>query len=404
MTPSSDLKLPAIAAVATAVAVATIYTTQPIFAEIAAYFTVSTVQARMSFFVATLAYALSFFAFGPLSDRLPAKRLASVGGVALALFTACAPFVGSFTWFVVVLALAGVAAAAVPAALFALMARIAPPGSVGTYFGLMIAASVGGITLGRTLGGVVAGWAGWQQAFVIMAVLNLASVLLLQALPGSAAQDDGPSLRLREVYANAVAMYADARVVRLLAVGALLFFGYLGTVTFLTFRLAGQPFQFSSETIGYISLAGLIALVGAPAAGQLINRWGARAVALAGLGVCASGVATLGLAQTALAITVGLLLVFLGVFSCQPAVMVLLSKAVGPQRRGTASSAYLLACLGAGSLSSFALGPVWTSLGWTGIIAAALGCLAMAAVLAIRLRPASHVQVAASVGRHRAHA
>lgn len=402
MAPPSDLKLPAIAAVATTVAVATIYMTQPIFADIAANFTVSIVQARMSFFVATLAYALSFFAFGPLSDRISAKWLASAGGMGVALFTFCAPLVGAFVWFVVVLALAGAAAAAVPAALFALMARIAPPGSVGTYFGLIIAASVGGITLGRTLGGVVAGWAGWQQAFLIMAVLNLASVLLLQGLPDSAGQSDGPTLR--GVYANALAMYADGRVVRLLALGALLFFGYLGTVTFLTFRLAGEPFQLTSEAIGYISLAGLIALVGAPAAGKLISRWDARTVALVGLGVCATGVATLWLAQNAVLITIGLLLVFLGVFSCQPAVMVLLAKAVGPHRRGTASSAYLLACLGAGSLSSFALGPIWTSLGWTGVIITALGCLVMAAVLAIPRRPTSRVRMAARRGRHRAHA
>jgi YNFM family putative membrane transporter len=63
----------------------------------------------------------------------------------------------------------------------------------------------------------------------------------------------------------------------------------------------------------------------------------------------------------------GLLLLFLGVYACQPLVFLLIGQNVPKESIGSASSLYILFCIGGGSLSSIFLGPVWRSYGWHGI-------------------------------------
>ncbi|MFC2167330.1 hypothetical protein ACFLQZ_05135, partial [Acidobacteriota bacterium] len=63
----------------------------------------------------------------------------------------------------------------------------------------------------------------------------------------------------------------------------------------------------------------------------------------------------------------GLLLLFLGVYACQPLVFLLIGQNAPKESIGSALSLYILFCIGSGSLSSIFLGPVWRSYGWYGI-------------------------------------
>ncbi|WP_137992722.1 MFS transporter [Streptomyces vilmorinianum] len=379
--PPASVRAPVIGAVSTCLVVATVYMTPPIFLEIAQTLRVDPVDARLAFFYVSLTYSLSFFVFGPLSDRFQAKTLATWGTVALVVLLAAASRAQSFGLFIAELAAAGVAAAAIPAATLALMPRIAPPGRAGTYFGVVIAASVAGITVGRSATGIVAGWLGWRSAVLLLALLNAVCLLALAALPRTETADRTTSAL--DAYRQALRMFTRGRVVRLLGIGALLFFGYLGAVTFLTFRLADPPFGLGASAIGLVSAIGLGALFGAPLSGAMIPRLGARRVVLAALPTALAGILVLAVAPSTPLVAVGLLLVFLGVFSCQPAVLVLLSEAVPAHNRGSASSSYMLTCLCSGSLSTMALGPVWRSHAWPGVITVACAAILAAILLAL---------------------
>ncbi|MGW3293148.1 MFS transporter [Streptomyces xiamenensis] len=379
--PATALRVPVTAAAATCCAVSTVYLTQPVFPEIAASLDTGAQSVRLAFTVTTLAYALAFFLFGPLTDRVRTSVLGGWGAVAVALLLPAAAAAPNLPLFSALLTVAGIAAAAVPAAMIALMPRIAPPGRTGLYFGLIIGATVAGITLGRSFTGLVAGWAGWREAMLLLALLNLAAAFAVTRLPAPpAAALNSPGLA--QAYRAAARMTTHPPVLRPLAIGSLLFFGYLGVITFLTYRLRGEPFGYGAGAIGAVSLAGLIGVAGAPLAGRLSSRIGARRMVLLGLALVAAGIGALGVATGPVLLTAGVLLVFLGVFSCQPAVLVLLARAAPPERAGAASSLYLLVCLLAGSLSSAALGPVWSAGGWaavTGTGAAAIaGALALA--------------------------
>ncbi|MFJ8650539.1 MFS transporter [Streptomyces sp. NPDC093546] len=384
---SPPVRAPVIGAVSTCLVVATVYMTPPVFPQIAQTLGVDPVDARLAFFFVSLAYSLSFFVFGPLSDRFQARSLALWGTAALVVLLVAASRATTFGVFIALLAAAGVAAAAIPAATLALMPRIAPPGKAGAYFGVVIAASVAGITVGRSATGIVAGWLGWRSAILLLALLNAACLLALAALPRTDVA--GRHTTALSAYGQALRMFTRGRVVRLLLVGALLFFGYLGAVTFLTYRLVGPPFGLGASAIGLISAIGLGALFGAPLSGALVSRVGARAVVLSALPTALAGVLVLAVAPSTPLVALGLLLVFLGVFSCQPAVLVLLSQAVPEHNRGSASSSYMLTCLCAGSLSTVALGPVWRGGGWTGVVTTACVSITAAILLALfTTRPA----------------
>jgi YNFM family putative membrane transporter len=88
-------------------------------------------------------------------------------------------------------------------------------------------------------------------------------------------------------------------------------------------------------------------------------------------------------AQSAGLIIAGVLLMFLGVFSCQPAIFTMISAQVPSARRGAASSLYLLTCLGAGSAASGSLGGVWSQYGFQGIAISSSGMILLAAVILI---------------------
>ena len=369
----------AIACLTTCVAVAMVYASQAVFSDIAARYGVPVSDARLSFSACSIAYALAFFVLGPLSDRLSARALAAAGLLGTAAATALAAASGSMAAFLAASAVQGAAAAAVPVAMFALLPRLARQEQLGTFFGCIIAASVFGVTLGRAGMGLLTAALGLGEAQRACAGLLMALVTLLPLLPAEALASSG---RVdAQAYARSLHMLASPGLRRLLATGFLLFFGYLGTVTFLTLRLHEAPFLLDSATIGWISLLGLGASLGAPVSGRLTVRHGPLSVGIAGLCIVMAAIAVLALARTTGGVGVGLFLIFLGTFVCQPAVFVQIAARVPADRRGAASSLYLLVCLGAGSLSSAVLGPLWTRAGWNGVTLACMAALSCSLLL-----------------------
>lgn len=372
--PASSTATAAIACMTTCFAVASVYVMQPVFAEVASRFQVTIGDARLAFSVVSIAYALAFFFLGPLSDRIDPKKMAAAGLVLSAGAMVTASLASDYRQLLVLLAVQGASAAVVPAAMFALMPRVAPKAMIGTYFGFVIAASVLGITLGRSGMGLLAARFGLAGALQVCAAVLAVAALLNQALPRSPAPG-ASGATLGRSYADALAMLVRPSLMRLFGAGFLLFFGYLGVLTFLTLRLHQAPFLFDSAAIGSISLLGMSALFGAPLSGRLTARVGSLPVAVGGLVIVLAAIACLTVATDVHLLAAGLFLLFLGVFSCQPAVFVRITERVGPAQRGAASALYLLTCLGAGSLSSLLLGGVWTHGGWVAVTSVGAGAV-----------------------------
>ena len=233
--------------------------------------------------------------------------------------------------------------------------------------GSIVAAGTLGVIAGRVSMGLLTSAFGWQVSFrMVSFVLIFLSGLTFFALVEKHAEQPKNQATLTRLYANAMRLFLKPEIVSMLLAGFSLIFGFLGMVTFLTYRLVAPPFNFSSGEIGWISFAGITALI-APFAGNLSQKIGTYKIIFASLMICLLSFQLMGWFPSTPLTVIGLLLLFLGVYACQPLLFLMIGQNAPRETLGSASSLYILFCIGGGSLSSIFLGPVWRSYGWPGI-------------------------------------
>ena len=375
-----------IACMITMLAVSTVFMTQSIFPEISASFKINLTQARLSFSVVSLCYALSFFFIGPVLDQYSLPKVAVFGLSLLSLdllFASCAPH---FNLFIFSMGLTGFCAALIPATMFPYVATTAPKNKMGLYVGLIVLSATIGVIFGRVSMGILTSLAGWRVSFRIFMVVIVCFLLVtFFSLARNHRKTVPKKASLFTLYKDSMKRILNGKVASLLLAGFSLFFGFLGMITFLTYRLAQPPFSFSAGEIGWISLAGLTAVV-APFSGALSQKTGIFKLIFPGLSLCLLSLQILGWCDSVLLIVVGLLFLFLGVYSCQPLIFLLIGEHIPKESIGNASSLYILFCIGGGSLSSVVLGPVWSRFGWPGITLACSLSIALSILLMITIR------------------
>ncbi|MFC2169622.1 MFS transporter [Acidobacteriota bacterium] len=348
-------------------AVSTVFMTQSIFLELSESFKIDITQARFSFSIVSLFYSASFFFLGPAADKFDLPKIAVTGLLLLSITVFCSSYAASFSLFIIAMALMGICAALIPASMFPHIAKTSPKNKIGIYMGSIVAAGILSVIFGRVSMGLLTSSIGWQFSFRIVSfVIFFLSALTFLSLVEKHDEKSKNHQKLSRLYANSIRLFFNPKILSLLLAGFSLFFGFLGMVTFLTYRLIAPPFNFSSGEIGWISFAGITALI-APFAGNLSQKIGTYKIIFSGLVVCLLSFQLMGWFQSITLTALGLLLLFFGVYACQPLVFLLIGQNVLKESIGSASSLYILFCIGGGSLSSIFLGPVWRSYGWHGI-------------------------------------
>ena len=116
--------------------------------------------------------------------------------------------------------------------------------------GSIIAAGTLGVIFGRAIMGLLTSMMGWQFSFRIVAfVLFILSALTFFLLVEI---HDGKSINnehIARLYASSMRLFFNSKILSLLLAGFTLFVGFLGMVTFLTYRLIAPPFNFSSGEV-----------------------------------------------------------------------------------------------------------------------------------------------------------
>ena len=348
-------------------AVSTVFMTQSIFLELSESFKIDITQARFSFSIVSLFYAVAFIFLGPATDKFDLPKISVTGLILLSITVFYSSHAANFSLFLVAMALIGIFAALIPASMFPHIAKTSPKNKIGIYMGSIVASGTLGVTLGRVSMGLLTSIVGWQFSFKIVSfVLFFLSALTFLSLVEKHDEKSENHQKLTKLYANSMRLFLNPKILSLLLAGFTLFVGFLGMVTFLTYRLIGPPFYFSSGEVGWISFAGITALI-APFAGNLSQKIGRYKIIFSAILVCLLSFQLMGWFESITLTTLGLLLLFLGVYTFQPILFLIVGQNVPKESIGSASSLYILFCIGGGSLSSIFLGPVWRSYGWHGI-------------------------------------
>jgi MFS transporter, YNFM family, putative membrane transport protein len=368
----------AIACLMVMIAVATVFMTQPIFLEIATTFRLELSKARLAFSVTSLCYSAGFFFIGSLADRFNLPKMAVAGLVTLSVMIFLASLTTCFPLFLMAMGLIGFSAALIPAALFPHMALVAPKEKLGLYVGAIVASGTVGVVVGRVAIGLLTAQFGWPVAFRLISVLLfILAALGFFVLVEQSTQRTPSPLSIPALYLRSIKLLFSLKTLALLVTGFFLFFGFLGMLTIVTYRLVAPPFLFTTREVGWISLAGFTALI-APFSGALSQKTGIFKVSLPGLFLCLVAVQFMGWFNSVPVITLGLILLFAGTYCCQPLLFLLIGQSVPKESLGSASSLYIVVCIGGGSLSSIVLGPIWTAFGWSGVTLACTVSLALA--------------------------
>lgn len=356
---------------------ATMYSTQAILPELSRDFGVSPSRAGLSISVVVIAVAIGGFAWGPVSDRIGRPRtfrLASLLlvpptiGVALApgfeTLLACRTLQG--------LCMPGLLAVGAPYVVEAFVPRIGAR-AMGYYVSALVAGGLVG-RLGVALASAVVGW---RVAIGVLAVFPLAAALAMRSglpEPDLPPRGGGIAHHLR-----------NPRLLGVSVGGAAFFFTFVGTFTYVTYRLGEPPFSYSVAAASLVFLLWLTGLA-APVAGHFADRIGWRRLALGTVGLAGAGV-LLTLPDVLPLLVLGLACIAGAMFTAYTATQLGVSD-VARVDRGAATALYFGLYYAGGALGAYVPGLAWEAWGWDGVAATGVAALAVAAAaLGIAARP-----------------
>jgi predicted MFS family arabinose efflux permease len=370
-------------AVASGLAVASVYYVQPLLDAIAHDFGMSHAAAGIVFTTTQAGYGLGLLLLAPLGDRLDPRRLlvgqslllaAALTGVALARSSAA-----------VLLAFAAVGMLAVIAQVsVAYAAFLAPASERGRAVGAVTSGIVGGILLARTGAGALSDFLGWRGVYLLAALGTLASAaLLMKALRRQPRPAASTRLAFLPLLGSIFALFAAEPVLRIRAMLALLVFAAVTTLlTPMVLALTAPPFVLSHAEVGWFGLSGVAGMVGARCAGRLSDRGHAQRATGVGLAcMLFSWLPSALLPFSPWGLVIGCIAIDFGLQAVHVANQNVIYR-VRPQARSRIAAGYMVFYSAGCAIGAIASTTVYAQAGWHGVCV--LGAALSAAALGLR--------------------
>ncbi|MBZ5486316.1 MFS transporter [Halomonas aquamarina] len=342
-----------------------LYVPQPLLPELKAAFDVSTLGVSLLMSVATLSLALALLVFGPLSDAIGRESIMRItlllaGGLSLAL-----AFAPNFESLLLLRLLQGFVLGGLPAVAIAWMGdafeKPALLSAVGLYIG---ANSLGGIS-GRLVGGAAAGIGGPQAAFVAVGLMTLVGCALFWRLLPDSRTFVPQRFELRRALADLLGHLRTPVLLAAYCLGGINFLIFINQYSYITFRLAAEPYHLAASGLGLIFLTYLGGTFGSTVSGRLAQRFSPATCMMAGVIILMAGTAVT-LSRSLELIILGLTINAFGFFMAHS----LASSWVGRYAqgaRGSASALYLVFYYVGASLGGVWLEFFWQADGWHGV-------------------------------------
>lgn len=354
---------------------AQLYSTQAVLPLMSRELGVTAAEAALTISLATVGLAVTVIPWSFLADRIGRVRAMTWGISAATVLGLLVPLATSFPLLLALRTLEGMALGGIPAIAIAYLNE-----EVNKAHTAMAAGSyVAGTTLGGLAGRLVAGPAGelwgWRAAALSVSVLaTVAAILFLVLVPKARRFAPAPARGMRGAARTLGTHLRNSRLLALYVQAFLLMGGFVAVYNYLGFRLSAEPFSLPATVISLIFLAYLAGTVTSRWAGGLTERFGRRAVLLAGIALMTAGLA-LTLTGMLVLILVGLL-IFTGGFFAAHSIGAGWTGAIAVSGRAQAASLYNLAYYLGSSVIGWAGGIVFQSLGWTALAVTviALGC------------------------------
>ncbi len=366
-----------------------LYAPQALLPELAREFGVSAAQISVMITASTLAIALTAPFTGAAADVLGRKRLIMAAMFAVTVpvlmeTVATAPGTLIFWRFIEGLLL--------PPIFTVVLAYVGdewPPAEVVGVAGLYVSASSLGGFCGRLIPGIVGDVAGWRYAFLAIAAIGLAGAIVVAAkLPKEKrfVRSDGFLASGRQMLRH----LGNLQLVATCVVGFGVLFNFIAIFTYVSFRLAAPPYNFTPSLLGAVFFTYLVGAVATPWTGRVVMRYGRRALMI--------GVISVWLVGLALLLASPLALILIGLSLCAGCGMLCQATSTGyvtasaNEGRSSAIGLYVSSFYTGGSVGGVAAGALWSAAGWWGVVALSAAVVAMMGMIVILVWSAKPVR------------
>ena len=368
-----------------------LFATQAILPALAKAYGVSPAAMGLAVNASTLGMAVAGLAVAFFSRHID-RRLGTAASLGLlAVPTALLAAAPDLATFAALRVAQGLCMATAFALTLSYLAEHCSAADTAGAFAAYISGNVASNLVGRLMAASLVDHLGIAENFIAFSALNLAGAVLVwfwlgRAAPAPMAAAGRSPLSLWAEHLRNGALRAS------FAIGFLILFAFIGTFSYVNFVLVREPLSFSMMAVGFVYFVFLPAVLTTPLAGRAVERfgtrgtfWGAVAVALAGLPLL--------VLPSVPGVLAGLAMVGAGTFFAQATATGFVGRAATSDR-GSASGIYL-ACYFAGGLAGTAvLGAIFQSFGWAACVAGIGVALALAAMLAVRLKTPAPAAVA----------
>jgi MFS transporter, YNFM family, putative membrane transport protein len=363
-----------------------LFGTQAILPALAEAYRVSPAAMGLAVNASTLGMAAAGLAVALFGRRVDRRRGILASLAALAIPTALLAFAPDLSAFAALRIAQGLCMASAFTLTLAYLGERCSAEDAAGAFSAYIAGNVASNLFGRLFAAGVADHLGIGPAFGALAVLNLSGALLASVgLTGVTRPD--PSESDPPIRAAWRLHLADPRLRAGFAIGFCILFAFIGTFTYVNFVLVGQPIGLGQMALGSVYFVFLPSIATTLMAGRVAASVGVRPALGIGLAAAAAGLPLLVLPSLP-AVLAGLMLVGCGTFFAQAVVTGFVSRNATVDRL-SASGLYLACYFLGGLVGSAVLGQVFDRYGWPACVAGIAVVLAVAGVLASRLRTSS---------------
>ena len=371
MTSESTLRLQLAVFALAAASFTNIYLPQPVLPVLQEEFVSDTLTVSYTIAAVILGIALSILPFGALSDSDSIHPNILTGGLVVDAAGLLCSLTHSLWLLIGARFLQGLFIPALTTCLAAYLAKTLPIERLNVVMGAYVSATVVGGLSGRLLGGWIHPPLDWRYAFVSAAALTLlATFAAVRILPAEKKRRDNeavqPSFR---------GLLSRWDLMRLFLTGAGGFFVFSSVFNYLPFRLASEPFNYSTETITLLYLVYLVGAFTGPVAGNLSTRYGCGNTLIGGTVLLGAAVAST-LIPSGLAVVVSLVGTCAGFFATHAAAVGGINRKLSIGQ-GRANALYVLFYYLGGWSGITLCGFAYSNTQWQGVVACCLIALVL---------------------------
>jgi MFS transporter, YNFM family, putative membrane transport protein len=361
-----------------------LFATQAILPSLAQAYGVTPAAMGFAVNASTMGMAVAGLSVALFSRFIDRRLGILVSLCVLAIPTALLAVAPDLTTFTILRIAQGICMASAFTLTLAYLGEECSAADAGSAFAAYITGNVASNLIGRLISAGVADHLGLAANFYFFSVLNLAGAILVyftihKSMPMALMNQSAPS-----VLAVWLKHLRNAPLRASFGIGFCILFAFIGTFTYVNFVLVREPLALNRMELGYVYFVFLPSIVTTPFAGRAVDYFGTQptfwgALALAGLGLPMLLVGNL------FAVVFGLMLVGVGTFLAQAVATGFVGRATTADR-GSASGIYLACYFFGGLVGSAVLGQLFDRFGWTACVVGIALALAVAALLAFRIK------------------